>query len=147
MSVYRRILLTFHFRSLVTTCCIARLFVGSLNGVVLIASFFVHSDTVTRCAMFCSIYNTIERCKLEGVVDVFQAVKSLRIHRPGAIQTVVSWTYTIQYSSEHRVNKQMMLRELGRREVCGVHYVACVELVSRSHHTFEETLALALSES
>ena len=40
--------------------------------------------------MFCSIYNTIERCKLEGVVDVFQAVKSLRIHRPGAIQTVVS---------------------------------------------------------
>ena len=33
---------------------------------------------------------TIERCKVESVVDVFQVVKALRVHRPGAVLTVVS---------------------------------------------------------
>ena len=48
------------------------------------------SDTVTRSALFCSIATTIESCKAEGLVDVFQVVKALRVHRPGAILTVVS---------------------------------------------------------
>ena len=40
--------------------------------------------------MFCAIATTIDRCKTEGVVDVFQVVKALRIHKPGAVLTVVS---------------------------------------------------------
>ena len=40
--------------------------------------------------MFCAIATTIERCKVEGVVDVFQVVKALRAQKPGAVQTVVS---------------------------------------------------------
>ena len=36
------------------------------------------------------IATTIDRCKTEGVVDVFQVVKALRIHKPGAVLTVVS---------------------------------------------------------
>ena len=40
--------------------------------------------------MFCAIVNTIERCKTEGVVDVFQVVKALRVQKPGAVSTVVS---------------------------------------------------------
>ncbi len=40
--------------------------------------------------MFCALSTTIERCKTEGVVDVFQMVKALRISKPGAILTVVS---------------------------------------------------------
>ena len=40
--------------------------------------------------MFCAIVTTIERCKTEGVVDVFQVVKALRVHKPGAIRNVVS---------------------------------------------------------
>ena len=36
--------------------------------------------------MFCAIATTIERCKTEGVVDVFQVVKALRVQKPGAIQ-------------------------------------------------------------
>ena len=40
--------------------------------------------------MFCAIATTIERCKTEGVVDVFQVVKALRVQKPGAVQTVVS---------------------------------------------------------
>ena len=31
-----------------------------------------------------------ERCKTEGVVDVFQVVKALRVQKPGAVPTVVS---------------------------------------------------------
>ena len=40
--------------------------------------------------MFCAIATTIERCKTEGVVDVFQMVKALRVQKPGAVRTVVS---------------------------------------------------------
>ena len=40
--------------------------------------------------MFCAIATTIDRCKTEGVVDVFQVVKAFRIHKPGAVLTVVS---------------------------------------------------------
>ena len=40
--------------------------------------------------MFCAIATTIERCKREGVVDVFQVVKALRVHKPGAVCNVVS---------------------------------------------------------
>ena len=40
--------------------------------------------------MFCAITTTIERCKTEGVVDVFQVVKAMRTHKPGAVRTVVS---------------------------------------------------------
>ena len=31
-----------------------------------------------------------EKCKTEGVVDVFQVVKALRAQKPGAVPTVVS---------------------------------------------------------
>ena len=53
------------------------------------------NDTVTRSGMFCAIATTIERCKTEGVVDVFQVVKALRIQKPGAVPTVVSVLWTI----------------------------------------------------
>jgi len=46
---------------------------------------------VGRCGMFCAIATTIEWCKTEGVVDVFQVVKALRMQKPGAVRTVVSW--------------------------------------------------------
>ena len=39
--------------------------------------------------MFCSLVNAIEMCKTEGVVDVFQVVKALRIQKPGAVLTAV----------------------------------------------------------
>ena len=48
------------------------------------------SDTATRSGMLCAIATTIERCKTEGVVDVFQVVKALRVQKPGAVPTMVS---------------------------------------------------------
>ncbi len=50
----------------------------------------LYSDTVTRSGMFCALATVIERCKTEGVVDVFQVVKALRVQKPGAVPTVVS---------------------------------------------------------
>ena len=47
------------------------------------------SDTVCRVGVYCSVVNVIEMCKTEGVVDVFQVVKALRIQKPGAVLTVV----------------------------------------------------------
>ena len=40
--------------------------------------------------VFCSVVNAIEMCKTEGVVDVFQVVKTLHIQKPGAVLTVVT---------------------------------------------------------
>ena len=51
------------------------------------------NDTVTRSGMFCAIATTIERCKTEGVVDVFQVVKALRVQKPGAVPSEVSTQY------------------------------------------------------
>ena len=47
------------------------------------------SDTVTRSGMFCAIATIIERCKTEGVVDVFQVVKALRVQKPGVVPSMV----------------------------------------------------------
>jgi len=46
------------------------------------------SDTVSRSGMYCALATTIERCKTEGVVDVFQVVKALRVQKPGGVLTV-----------------------------------------------------------
>lgn len=54
--------------------------------------FNVYSDSVGRSSVFCSAYNTIEQCKVEGLVDVFQATKAVRMHKPGAVATLVNTT-------------------------------------------------------
>lgn len=49
-----------------------------------------HSDTVSRSGIFCTFVNAMERYDTEGIVDVFQAVRTLRIQKPGAVPLVVS---------------------------------------------------------
>jgi len=51
------------------------------------------SDTVSQCG--CSV-NATECCKTEGIMDVFQVVKALRIQKPGTVLTVVSLSNEIQ---------------------------------------------------
>uniref|UniRef100_A0A1X7U9D4 protein-tyrosine-phosphatase n=1 Tax=Amphimedon queenslandica TaxID=400682 RepID=A0A1X7U9D4_AMPQE len=61
-------------------------------------SIVVHcSDTVGRSAMFCAAATTINKCKTEGVIDVFQVLKSQRIQKPGSVQTVVSVQLYLAY--------------------------------------------------
>ena len=60
----------------------------------MILSIMLCRDTVSRSAIFCAVTTTIERCKTEGVVDVFQVVKAMRVQKPGAVQTVVGISHT-----------------------------------------------------
>ena len=52
-------------------------------------AFISFSDTVSRCGIFCALVNGIERCKMEGIVDVFEVVKTLRTQKPGSVPTLV----------------------------------------------------------
>ena len=61
-----------------------------MNVGVMLTFIMACSDTVTRSGMFCAMATVIDRCKTEGVVDVFQVVKALRAQKPGAVPTVVS---------------------------------------------------------
>ena len=69
------------------------------------------SDTVSRCGVFCSLVNATECCKTEGIVDVFQAVKALRIQKPGIVLTVVSMSNEIRPSSSTDPDLCLSLQE------------------------------------
>ena len=65
----------------------------SLKGQVLISTLLnlFFSDTVTRSGIiFCAMATVIDRCKTEGIVDMFQVVKALCTAKPGAVPTMVS---------------------------------------------------------
>ena len=49
-----------------------------------------HSNGIGRSGVFCTIVSVVEEMKVENVIDVFYKVKSLRIKRPGMVQSVVS---------------------------------------------------------
>ena len=51
--------------------------------------YSLNSDGVTRTGTFICIHSQLERLKTEGVVDVFQAIKSARTQRSGLIPNMV----------------------------------------------------------
>lgn len=53
-----------------------------------------------RTGTFIALSNILERVKAEGLLDVFQTVKSLRMQRPHMVQTVVSIFGPIQTGLE-----------------------------------------------
>ena len=55
------------------------------------------SDGVVRSGTFICVHSQLERLKTEGVVDVFQAIKSARIQRPGLIPNTVSHSVWIKF--------------------------------------------------
>lgn len=58
------------------------------------------SNGIGRSGVFVALHNIIERMQAEGLVDVFQTVKNLRIQRPAAVQTLVSKVVPL-YQSSH----------------------------------------------
>ena len=54
-----------------------------------------------RTGTFIAISNLLERLKTEGVVDVFHTVRTLRLQRPGLVQTVVRFLYGM-HTYSHR---------------------------------------------
>ena len=98
--------------------------------------------------MFCAIATTIERCKTEGVVDVFQVVKALRVQKPGAVHTVVSaslhlaiYTYTQYFLSTCRNSMRLFLRQF----LCfWTHLILIQILVNRFSPVIQRSFNLAL---
>ena len=58
-----------------------------------VADYFC-SDGCARTGTFIAISHTLERIKVEGTLDIFQALKSSRIHRPGLVANVVSTVWS-----------------------------------------------------
>lgn len=60
-----------------------------LNVVYIFACVCVYSAGAGRTGTFCALSTVLERVKAEGILDVFQTVKSLRLQRPHMVQTLV----------------------------------------------------------
>ena len=58
--------------------------------IIIFNLFFFHSDGSGRSGALAALMYCIERVKLEGVVDVFQAVRCMRGHRVSLVQSLVS---------------------------------------------------------
>ena len=52
--------------------------------------FLTHSDGMGVTGTFCTIFMVLDRLKTEQSIDVFQAVKKIRVTRAGMVQTLVS---------------------------------------------------------
>ena len=46
-------------------------------------------DGAERCGVFCAIYNCLQQMQTEDTIDVFTAVRHMRIRRPELCQTQV----------------------------------------------------------
>ncbi|XP_015770553.1 PREDICTED: receptor-type tyrosine-protein phosphatase alpha-like [Acropora digitifera] len=53
----------------------------------------VCSDGLGRSGTFCALYSVLERLKIEQVVDVFQAIKAMRIPRPGLVKSAAEYRF------------------------------------------------------
>ncbi|XP_020617545.1 receptor-type tyrosine-protein phosphatase kappa-like isoform X1 [Orbicella faveolata] len=51
------------------------------------------SDGLGRSGTFCALYSVLERLKIEQVIDVFQAIKAMRISRPGLVKTAAEYKF------------------------------------------------------
>ena len=54
--------------------------------------FLFCSDGSGRTGAISSLMFSIERVKLEGVIDIFQTVRMMRTQRTGVVRTLVSIT-------------------------------------------------------
>ena len=56
----------------------------------MILSFFICRDGQSRAGVYCAANACIEQVIQHGEVDVFQAVKTVRRHRPQVVENIVS---------------------------------------------------------
>ena len=62
---------------------------ATLYHAQVIRVFLCYSAGAGRTGTFCALSTVLERVKAEGILDVFQTVKSLRLQRPHMVQTLV----------------------------------------------------------
>ena len=62
---------------------------GWINFIFMVVLCVCFSAGVGRTGVFITLSIVLERMRYEGVVDMFQTVKSLRTQRPAMVQTEV----------------------------------------------------------
>lgn len=72
------------------TClhCFSVCLVSSLK--VIITKLTFYRDGRSRCGIYCAANACIEQVIQHGEVDIFQAVRTVRRHRPQLIENIVS---------------------------------------------------------
>ena len=63
---------------------------GSIKLLNSLLSFFTCRDGQSRAGVYCAANACIEQVIQHGEVDVFQAVKTVRRHRPQLVENIVS---------------------------------------------------------
>nr|XP_006816151.1 PREDICTED: receptor-type tyrosine-protein phosphatase mu-like [Saccoglossus kowalevskii] len=70
------------------------------------------SNGIGRSGIFCTLVAVCERINVEQTVDVFQAVKTLRLNRPGMVETLAQYTYcydaTLNYLDQFATYQNFM---------------------------------------
>ncbi|CAI8029222.1 Receptor-type tyrosine-protein phosphatase epsilon [Geodia barretti] len=87
-----------HSKSIIT---LLQMLTGALMKSSNKKSVVMCSDGVVRSGTFLVIHSQLERLKTEGVVDVFQAIKSARIHRPGVIPNTDHYVFCYEVLSRY----------------------------------------------
>nr|XP_022299957.1 receptor-type tyrosine-protein phosphatase T-like isoform X2 [Crassostrea virginica] len=65
------------------------------------AAIVVSKDGAERCGMFCAIYNCLQQMRIEDSVDVFTAVRQMRIRRPELCQTQEEYGFIYKTLLDH----------------------------------------------
>ena len=76
-------------KQIVVMCRLESINIKYSELVIVICVYLYNSDGIVRSGTFVCVHSQLERLKTEGVVDVFQTIKSARIHRPGIIPNTV----------------------------------------------------------
>ena len=68
------------------------------ENLLILSFFFIFRDGQSRCGVYCAANACIEQVIQHGEVDVFQAVKTVRRHRPQLVENIVSFIYLLNFS-------------------------------------------------
>ena len=68
------------------------------ENLLILSFFFTFRDGQSRCGVYCAANACIEQVIQHGEVDVFQAVKTVRRHRPQLVENIVSFIYLLNFS-------------------------------------------------
>ena len=79
---------------------------------------------MTRSGMFCALAAVIDRCKTEGIVDVFQVVKALRTSKPGSVPTMVCCFHVTFVIRNH--NKPETVLTIIIKLMAGIQFGSCL---------------------
>lgn len=56
--------------------------------------YIPHSDSLGPAGIMCALCYCVERLNNERMVDIFQAVQSIQLQRPGSIKTMKQYAFT-----------------------------------------------------